>query len=236
MRPIDDAEVLLPLGLALWGAVAYLLATALWRRHARRHPGLATQARVVSTKDGIPGDPLNVALIGDEQAVASAMHAAGWFPADPITLRSSVGIVGSTLLHRPYPTAPVSDLFLFGRREDLAFEKPVGRDARLRHHVRFWRCEGDDGSGRPVWIGAATFDRSVGLSHTTGQVTHHIAAGVDEERDGLLADLAAAGCVERRDRVEDFHRVREGRNGGGDPWRTDGALGVAQLRRPGRTS
>lgn len=236
MPRIDDAHVLLPLGVSLWGAVAYLLMPAVWRRKSRRHPGSSAQERVVTTKDGIPGDPLNVKLIGDEDDVASAMHAAGWFPADPITFRSSIGIVGSALLHRPYPTAPVSDLFLFGRREDLAFEKPVGHDARLRHHVRFWRCEGEDHRGRPAWIGAATFDRSVGLSRTTGQVTHHIEAEVDRERDGLLDDLAAAGCVERRDRVEGFQRVREGRNGGGDPWHSDGALGVARLRRPARPS
>ncbi|MFM8412046.1 MAG: LssY C-terminal domain-containing protein [Alphaproteobacteria bacterium] len=236
MHRVDDAHVLLPLGLSLWGSVAYLLMPAVWRRRTRSHPGLPAKERVVTTKDGIPGDPLNVALIGVEDDVSLAMHAAGWFPADPITLRSSIGIVDSALLRRPYPTAPVSNLFLFGRREDLAFEKPVGNDARLRHHVRCLRCESEDRRGRPLWIGAATFDRSVGLSHTTGQVTHHIAAEVDRERDGLLDDLAAAGSVEHRGRFENFHRDREGRNGGGDPWRTDGALAVATLRRPGRTS
>ena len=46
-------------------------------------------------------------------------------------------------------------------------------------------------------MGAATFDRGVGLSRYTRQVTHHIAPDVDAERDTLLADLAAAldGCA-----------------------------------------
>ena len=33
--------------------------------------------------------------------------------------------------------------------------------------------------------GGATFDERVGLSHTTGQITHHIAPDVDTERDHL---------------------------------------------------
>ena len=132
LHRIDDTAILLPLGISLWGSVAYLLMPALWRRRSREHPGLADAQRVVTTAAGIPGDPINLGLIGREEDVAVAMNAAGWFPADPITLRSSLGIVGSALLHRPYPTAPVSNLFLFGRREDLAFEKPVGNDARRR--------------------------------------------------------------------------------------------------------
>ena len=67
------------------------------------------------------------------------MQAAGWYPADPVTLRSSIEIVGSVLLDRPYRDAPVSPLFYLGRREDLAFEKPIGNSADHRHHVRFWK-------------------------------------------------------------------------------------------------
>ena len=59
-----------------------------------------------------------------------AMHAAGWQPADPVTLRSSVKIIGSVVLDRPYLEAPVSPLFYENRRQDLAFEKPSGRSAR----------------------------------------------------------------------------------------------------------
>jgi hypothetical protein len=38
---------------------------------------------------------------------------------------------------RPDDEAPVSTLYLFGRKEDLAFEKPVGGSPKERHHVRF---------------------------------------------------------------------------------------------------
>ena len=65
----------------------------------------------------------------DREDVLCAMHAARWYPADPITFRSSLEIVGSVVLNRPYRDAPVSSLFYEGRREDLAFEKPDGKSA-----------------------------------------------------------------------------------------------------------
>jgi hypothetical protein len=81
-----------------------------------------------------------------------------------------------------------------------------------------------------VWFGAATFDERVGLSYTTGQVTHHIAADVDAERDRIAQGLAQPGCTSGASWIDDFHRDREGRNGGGDPWRTDGRLAVLTLK------
>jgi hypothetical protein len=34
-----------------------------------------------------------------------------------------------------------------------------------RHQVRFWKVLEKGIEGRPVWLGSATLDRSVGLSH-----------------------------------------------------------------------
>ena len=102
---------------------------ALWT-HYEHQRGLADLPMVTRTAQGIPGDPINVGLIGDEKEVLCAMNAAGWFPADPVTFRSSIEIAGSVLLDRAYKDAPVSNLFYLGRREDLAFEKPVGNKRR----------------------------------------------------------------------------------------------------------
>ena len=99
-----------------------------------------------------------MALIGTETDVKRDMLAAKWYPADPLTLRSCLKIASATMLKRPYDDAPVSNLYLFGRKEDLAFEQPVGDNPRKRHHVRFWRSEKIDPDGRPVWVGSATFD------------------------------------------------------------------------------
>jgi hypothetical protein len=213
---------------AVYLALAYALLPMAWT-HYEHQRGLAGMPMVTRTAQGIPGDPLNVGVVGSQSDVVRAFSAAGWSPADPITLRSSLEIAGSVLLHRPYRDAPVSPLFYDGRREDLAFEKEVGASADRRHHVRFWKTLDSGEEGRPVWLGSVTFDRGVGVSHYTGQVTHHIAPDLDAERDGLIADLVAAGVVERTYEVTGIGPTRNGRNGGGDPYYTDGEIEMAVL-------
>jgi hypothetical protein len=215
--------------LIVWLVAAYFLLPLAWRFVTRHHPAVEGMPCITLTKNGIHGDPLNVALVGTEEEVDAAMLAAGWFPADPITLRSSLRIAAGTVLRRSYETAPVSNLFVWDRKQDLAFQQPVGDDPRRRHHVRFWRSDKVDENGRPLWAGAGTFDTSVGFSHTTGQITHHIDADVDAERDKLLGDLQHAGVIAQVDWLNGFHEKLEGRNGGGDPWHTDGRVPIAYL-------
>ena len=123
----------------------------------------------------------------------------------------------------------MSSLFYEGRREDLAFEKPDGRSADRRHHVRFWEVLKQGEEGRPVWLGSVTFDRDVGLSRYTGQVTHHISPDIDAERDGLTDDLKAAKVVEAIYEVSGIGPTLNGRNGEGDPYYTDGELEISRL-------
>jgi hypothetical protein len=217
-----------------YGALAYLVAPSIWKHYERQHR-LDGLAMVTRTAQGIPGDPINVGLIGTDAEIVCAMHAAGWYPANPITLRTSLRIVGSVLLNRPYPEAPVSNLFYLDRREDLAFEHPEGRSAGRRNHVRFWMVLERGDEDRPVWLGAATFDQSVGLSHYTGAVTHHIAANVDAARDALANDLDIARKVEAVYQVSGLGPTLNGRNGGGDPYHTDGDVWISRLA-PGCTT
>lgn len=214
---------------AVWAVAAYLLAPRLWEIYFRDHPDYAKAPHITLTADGHPGDPVNLALVGSEAEVLAGMHAAGWFPADPITLKSSLKIAADSVLRRSDDDAPVSDLFLFGRKEDLAFEQPVGGGPRHRHHVRFWRWDKTD-NGEPVWFGSATYDERVGLSYTTGQVTHHIGPDVDAERERIATELSSAGCVQSVRWIDGFQRPPEGRNGGGDRWQTDGKLAVIDLQ------
>ncbi|MGO8801013.1 MAG: LssY C-terminal domain-containing protein [Roseiarcus sp.] len=214
--------------LAAYLALAYWLAPVLWK-HYEHQRAIADLAMTTVNALGMPGDALNVGLEGSKEDVLCAMNAAGWSPADPVTFKSSFKIVGSVLLDRPYARAPVSPLFYEGRREDLAFEKPAGKSADTRHHVRLWKVleAGDD--GRPVWLGAATFDRGVGVSHYTGQVTHHIAPDIDAERDLLSADLASADKVEDIYETSGIGPTLNGRNGGGDRYFTDGEILFSRL-------
>jgi hypothetical protein len=208
--------------------IAYFLMPVDWRWYMHRHPSLNNISDITRTSSGIPGDPLNVALMGTEYEMKRIMLAAGWSPADPLTFRSCLKIAAATVLKRPDEAAPVSNLYLFGRKEDFAFEQPVGVSPRKRHHVRFW-LTAEDVEGVPVWVGSATYDERVGLSDTTGQITHHIAADIDAERDHLFDDLKKTGQLSETYGVADFHKVHEGRNGGGDPWHTDGCLDVGVI-------
>jgi LssY C-terminus len=206
---------------------AYLIIPRLWKRHEARLADFQAAPRITHTASNIPGDPLNIGMLGTEEEVIRGMVAAGWDPADPLTFRTSARIVVDTILRRPDDQAPVSNLFLFGRREDLAFEKPVGGSPKERHHVRFWKMEQkfDDRMG---WIGSAAYDIGVEFSRTTGQVTHHISPDIDAERDLLVADLTKA-IPAKIVWLDGFHTQLQGRNGGGDPWRTDGRLAVVVL-------
>jgi hypothetical protein len=208
--------------------LAYLILPAVWT-HYEHQKRLADLPMVTLTAQGIPGDPINVGLVGDAKDVLCAMQAAGWYPADPVTLRSSIEIAGSVLLDRPYRDAPVSPLYYLGRREDFAFEKPVGSSADHRHHVRFWKVLEAGEEKRPVWLGDATFDRSVGVSHYTGAITHHIDADIDAERKLIAGDLEAAGMVEARYQVTGVGPTLAGRNGGGDLYYTDGEVWILRL-------
>lgn len=212
----------------LYLALAYLLVPALWR-HFENQPGLADLPMVTRTPQGIPGDPINVGLVGDRAEVVRAFLVAGWHPADPITLESSIAIGASVVFDRPDPDAPVSTLDFEGRKQDLAFERADGRSADKRNHVRLWLTLDKGVEGRPVWLGSASFDRGVGLSHDTGQITHHIGADLDKERDYLIGTLVDAGIVATTYQVSGIGPTIDGRNGGGDPYFTDGEVTIAVL-------
>jgi hypothetical protein len=197
------------------------------------HPALARAPRHTTTHRGHRGDPVNIGFVGTEEELHRALAAARWYAADPITMKSSLRIAADVVLKKPYDHAPVSDLFLWGRRQDLAYEQPVGDSPKQRHHVRFWRSQEVDANGEPLWLGAATFDERVEISRTTGGITHKIAAEVDRERNKLVGDTARHGALDGYYWVDRFHPEREGVNGGGDPWVTDGrlAVGVLEVRR-----
>ncbi len=212
--------------LLVWLVIAYVVAPIGWKVFAKRDPTFDDSPRLTQTGYHHPGDPLNVALVGSESRLQEIMKAAQWFPAARLGLKSDLKIAADTLLSHPDDDAPVSELFLFGRKEDLAFEQPVGDSPRHRHHVRLWKINEANHDGPTRWIGSAVYDRGVGLSRTTGQITHITAPDVDAERNYLFSCLEKTDFLSRRFVVPGFHKQIEGRNGGGDRWHTDGNLYV----------
>ncbi|WP_084252946.1 LssY C-terminal domain-containing protein [Devriesea agamarum] len=184
------------------------------------------------TSDGVLGDPVNLAMDGDEWDIHVAMRRAGWVLADEITLRSSWKMAISTVFRRSYAAAPVSSLFLFGRRHDFAYQQEVGGSTTRRHHVRFWRVPDGwvlPGGHRAQWLAAGTFDRAVGLSMFTLQITHKIDEDIDVERDYIIDTLRYADPEVEVRTIKDFSTAYHDRNGGGDRLRTDGHLPVINL-------
>lgn len=229
-RTVTHTATTIAIGLAfIYLLVAYFLAPEIWVfRDAARVSHFGSM--VTHTEQDIPGDPINVGLEGDKEQVIRAFVAADWDPADAITLHSSIDIGLSVALNRPDIDAPVSTLLYEGRKQDLAFEKPVGDSADQRNHVRFWRTEKLGSDGRPIWLGAASFDRSVGFSHDTGQITHHIGPDIDAVRDLVIFDLTAAGDISSSYEIPGIGATKDGRNGGGDPYFTDGKVLIGVLK------
>jgi hypothetical protein len=164
--------------------------------------------RYTLTGDGLPGDPVNLVLIGTRRQLEAAFAAAGWTIADRLSLASSWRMVRAFLLNKPYPTAPFSTLYLFGRGQDIGFQKCIDNSPRRRHHIRFWalslqHAEATIGtpsfwraSRRPrddvavAWVGAGTKDTGFSLTKLTLQITHATDSDTNAEREFIIAELA----------------------------------------------
>src|SRR5712691_10260223 len=176
--------------------------------------------RITHTKSGAEGDPLNLVFIGTKDQIMHSFQQAGWLLPDPITPQTSAKIAADSLAHRSYPTAPVSNLYVFGRVQDLAFEKPTN-DVQNRGHIRIWKTDTLIG-GQPVWVGAASYDSGIELSGTNHLPTHHIAPTVDLERNTVGADLEKTGLAKEEADAAFTPPILSARNGGGDYYASDG--------------
>lgn len=209
----------------------------------------------VTTGDGWPADPVNIAVIANsEKHFIEAMRRAGWYTADQASLKNMLREGMSILFNKAYPTAPFSNLYMFGRPFDLGFQLPRNKQLspRSRHHVRFWHLEIPEdakhhnhyhfwqetlrhllGTDKKVWIGAALDDTGpIDLRWRTGQLTHQNDPDSDVERDFIIKTLSKAGQVKRTKTTE-----------AGDPFSfrgqtlrnmfiCDGTIRVVELKHP----
>ena len=219
------------LAVVVWAITAYLALPRLHRMLSDLYVPDYFFGRT-RTADGLLGDPVNLGVDGSFEQLDAVMRTAGWHRADDITARSTWGIIASTLTRRSYPTAPVSPLMLFGRKQDVAYQQEVAGNPKQRHHVRFWRVpEGWllPGGARTDWLGAGTYDTDVGLSLFTLQVTHRIDANTDIERDYVVSSATGAHDGVGVRVLRDFTTGYHARNGGGDRFITDGHLPILEL-------
>lgn len=184
------------------------------------------------TVEGVLSDPINMAFDGDEIDLHVAMRRAGWVLAEERTVGSAWDMVRATLLRRSYPEAPVSALFLMGRRHDFTYQQEVGGTTAKRHHVRFWKMPPRfslPGGYTVDWLAAGTYDRAVGFSFFTLQFTHRIDENIDVERDYVIDTVRYADPAVEVEVIREFSASYHHRNGQGDRIRTDGDLPIIDV-------
>lgn len=197
-----------------------------------------------TTPDGLPGDPVNLALVGTLPQLRAAFETIGWTEADALGVRSSIRMARAFVFSEPYPAAPFSTLFLFGRRQDIGLQKPIGDSPRKRDHVRFWGVPvervkeslGQETFWRPaeapgpndvaLWVGAATRDTGFSLTKFTFQITHGTDADTNAERDFVIGELMAANILSNIRQHQPGERVTIGKV---NRYVTDGYVSVADL-------
>jgi hypothetical protein len=147
--------------------------------------------------------------VGSEADVVHAMIKVGRYPANPITFESSLRIAVDTVLRRPDDEAPVSPALLVRVQAGLGVRAARRRGPAPATSVRFWRWD-KLLEEAPVWFGSATFDQRVGLSYTTGQVTHHMGPNTDAERDVSPSSRPRARSSESSGRTISTRSCRDG--------------------------
>jgi hypothetical protein len=196
------------------------------------------------TGDGLPGDPVNLALIGTLPQLRAAFETLGWLEADRLSLASSWGMVRAFVLNSPYPTAPFSTLYLFGRGQDIGFQKAIDNSPRKRHHIRFWALEiaraqntwgaadfwlNTDrplGDARVIWVGAGTRDTGLSLTKLSFQITHATDSDANAERAFIVAELMKSQLIVDVTAVQSGQRLPAERV---NHYLTDGEITVARL-------
>lgn len=207
----------------------------------------------VTSGDGWSSDPVNVAIVcKNQRQLERAMQKAGWFAADKATPKNTLRFAYAMLFKRPYPTAPFSKLYLFGRYQDLGFQIQTGTPPTPwhRHHIRFWQLLPDDPDKphqhvtfwqnifklfterkRQIWIGAATHDVGpFALRIRNLQLTHKIDEHTDVERDFVISTLSDAGLIQQCETIPAGEPLKFRGQTFGVNIVTDGTLQVLELR------
>lgn len=187
-----------------------------------------------TSQDGLEdGDPLNLVLIGNANELMPAFIRRGWHVAEDTYWGSMWKTVGSFLFGKRYRYSPVSDLYLFGRKQDIAFQKARGT-IHQRNHLRLWLTS-IRFRGKEVWVGSISRDIGVHFTNKEGHfVTHKIDDDIDEVRNSFGEDLLFSQGLQKIGWVKGMPSVspeKPRNNLGDDPYFTDGLLLVLLFER-----
>ena len=168
------------------------------------------------------GDPLNLVVIGETEDLFYAFIRAGWDETEVVSAASGFKTTMSFITGGRYRYSPISSLYVFDRRQDIAMQQ-IRDNIHERNHFRLWLSPMTFG-GKPVWIGQISRDIGVRFPWKT-ITTHKIDPDVDETREFLLENLAFNQVLEKFAYVRGVGSaaIDEPRqNLTGDPYYTDG--------------
>ena len=170
------------------------------------------------------GDPLNLVVVGGLEDAFPAFARRGWRPTEEKWSGSIRRMVKAALAGERYAYAPVGDLYMFGRAQDLALQK--ARDnIHQRNHLRLWLSP-IRYQGKQVWVGQISRDIGTRLTiHSATLTTHKIDPDVDEARSALAQDMAYSESLAKIGYVKGVEAAPKGAPRGNlttDPYYTDG--------------
>jgi hypothetical protein len=194
---------------------------------ARLNSILADAPQRSMSKDNKPGDPVNLVFVGTAPQIEEAFRKAGWLEPKRRNGVSILDTARAVANNEGFGTAPISDLYLYGHKEDMAFEKMLNTFNK-RHHLRLWQTPVHAPDGRPVWLGAATHD--TGIDVHPGVVSHATDPNLDDEREQVASDLVASGTTEGAQLIMRPNPLTSGVTATGGAWHTDGRLLAVEIK------
>ena len=188
---------------------------------------LVQAPRRVKNKQGGEGGPVNLVLIGSKEEISGAFERADWTAAQDSNANSLWKTFEAVIKGKGYDAAPMSILYVYGRPEDMAFEKMLNTFT-MRHHLRIWKAPMTAPDGRPIWLVVADHDN--GFDIRPGVISHSVDPRVDLERAKVGADLGMTGFVVAEELVSPPNPARSGVTATGGKWESDGKLLVVDLK------
>lgn len=176
------------------------------------------------------GDMVNFVLVGSQELVQSALEAANWHVADVDNKEAVLKAVLETYQKKDYLAMPMSQLYLFGRKQDFGYELAQAYSVvASRHHFRIWKAP-SAWNGETMWAGAGTHDIGFEKDQRNGSVTHKIDPAVDGERDNIGSTLQQAGKVKSMAYYLPPDPVQGAKNATGGGYHSDGRILVIVLQ------
>jgi hypothetical protein len=163
-------------------------------------------------------------MIGETNDIVPALVRRGWYATEVIWSEAIKRTIKSFLQGKRYRYSPISPLYVYGRKQDVGWQKARGT-INERNHMRFWLSPSRF-RGQKVWVGQISRDIGVKFTLKSPTIsTHVIDPDVDEARRYFLEDMAYSQALARHGYVKGVgvvSREKPKMNLVGDPFYTDG--------------